>query len=142
MEQKEVIDTMKAKLKEQNQEIEQLKTKCTDQFKSIQGLQDSITCKNSENEVLSLKLQEHQQLLERLNSVTNGDALCESDAPMEDDCFETSSDEQSLQASVRSPSHSFSYTNNEHHYSPRRTISDIPHLSPNKVCCYTYQCFP
>ncbi|XP_065908160.1 putative leucine-rich repeat-containing protein DDB_G0290503 isoform X2 [Dysidea avara] len=132
MEQKEVIDTMKAKLKEQNQEIEQLKTKCTDQFKSIQGLQDSITCKNSENEVLSLKLQEHQQLLERLNSVTNGDALCESDAPMEDDCFETSSDEQSLQASVRSPSHSFSYTNNEHHYSPRRTISDIPHLSPNK----------
>ena len=137
MEQKELIDAMKAKMEEQDQEIEQLKTKCNDQFKSIQELEDSITHKNRENEALSLKLQENQQVLDSLSSVASGNALYESDPPMEDDCFEMPGDKQALHEGDGSPSHDLLTVTNEHHCSPagiKRTASDVPHISSNKVC--------
>ena len=137
MEQKELIDAMKAKMEEQNREIEQLKTKCNSQFKSIQELEDSITHKNRENETLNLKLQENQQVLDSLSSVASGNTLYESDAPMEDDCFEMPNDKQALHERDGSPSQDLSAATNEHRYSPvgfKRTASDVPHLSSNKVC--------
>ena len=134
MEQKELIDAMKAKMEEQDQEIEQLKTKCNNQFKSIQELEDSITHKNRENEALSLKLQENQQVLDSLSSVASGNTLYESDVPMEDDCFEMPDDKQALEEGDGSPSHDLLTVTNKHHCSPvgfKRTAS---HVSSNKVC--------
>jgi len=140
MEQKELIDTMKAKIEAQDQEIKQLKTKCNGQFKSIQELEESLANKSSENEALSLELQENQKVLNSLSSVTSGTTLhYESEAPMEDDCFEMPGETRALNEGDGSPSHD----TNGHHSEVKRTTSDISHLSSNKVCWYAYQhmCF-
>jgi len=119
LEQKELIEAMSVKLEERDKEIEQLNAKCSDQSKSLETLENEIATKNGIIEKLTKQL-ENQSLLERMSSTNES---------MEDDCFDTSDNEASLHANARAPSHSFSFTVGKHDHSPRRTLSDVPHLS-------------
>ena len=117
LEEKKLIEAMNVKLEERDKEIEQLNAKCSDQSKHLEALEKEMAIKNSEIETLKAELLDNQGLLESTNE------------SMEDDCFDTSDNEASLHANARAPSHSFSFTVGKHDHSPRRTLSDVPHLS-------------